>query len=308
MKRFEHQWQDYKWVDCEAPSQEDLRQLAEEFPIPLQALTTCLDPEHLPMCTFYEKVCFFILRHHDAQAKPKAGTMQELTTKIIFFVGQDFLLTIHRAPLECISIKKDKVAFEQIPLYTLVKSLCVQTVKSFDAPLDVLDAKTDVIEERVFALKRRTILREGYHIKRKAASYRKIFKFTADVFSKIHHHENLPLKDIQQVREPLEKVAFYADDIYEEITGLLNLHLSLMSQKTNEASFRTNEVMRVLTVLSMFFLPLNFIAGVYGMNFENMPELKEPHGYYATLAFMVMVVVGITWWIYKKGWLKKEEL
>lgn len=308
MKRFEHQWQDYKWIDCEAPTQEDLRRLAEEFPVPLQALATCLDAEHLPMCTFYENCCLFILRHHDAQAKPKAGTIQELTTKLVFVVGKDFVLTIHRVPLDCITNKKDKVAFENLPLHTLVKSLCIQTIKSFDAPLSVLDSKTEVIEERVFALKRRTILREGYQIKRKAGSYRKIFKFTIDVFIKIQQHEAISFKDVQQVREPLDKLTFYADDIYEEITGLLNLHLSLMSQKTNEASFRTNEVMRVLTVLSLFFLPLNFIAGVYGMNFENMPELKEPNGYYATLTFMVLVIVGITWWIYKKGWLKKEEL
>lgn len=308
MKRFEHQWQDYKWVDCEAPSQQDLMALAEEFPIPLQALANCLDPEHLPLCTFFEKSCYFILRHHDDKAKPKAGTIQELTTKIAFFVGRDFVLTVHRGPLDCISQKKDKVPFENIPLLALLKSLCMQTIKSFDGPLDILDAKTDVIEERVFTLKRRSILREGYQIKRRASAYRKIFKFTIDVFNKIHQHEELSLKDLQHLQEPLEKLSFYASDIYEEITGLLNLHLSLMSQKTNEASYRTNEVMRVLTVFSIFFLPLNFIAGVYGMNFEYMPELKEPHGYYATLAFMFMVVAGITYWIYRKGWLKKDEL
>lgn len=308
MKRFEHQWQDYKWVDCEAPSQEDLLQLAEEFPIPLQALTTCLDPEHLPMCTFYEKVCYFILRHHDVHSKNKSGTMQDLTTKIVFFVGRDFVVTIHRSPLDCITAKKDKVPFENIPLFMLVKSLCLQTIRSFDAPLDELDQKTDLIEERVFTLKRRSILREGYLIKRKAASYRKIFKFTSDAFFKIHQHEELPLKELHQVNEPLEKLSFYAADIHEEITGLLNLHLSLMSQKTNEASYRTNEVMRVLTVFSIFFLPLNFIAGIYGMNFENMPELKDPNGYFATLTFMLVVVLGITYWIYRKGWLKKDEI
>jgi magnesium transporter len=115
-------------------------------------------------------------------------------------------------------------------------------------------------------------------------------------------------RDIAIVQEPLDKLIFYSDDIYEEITGLLNLHLSLMSQKTNEASFRTNEVMRVLTIFSIFFLPLNFIAGIYGMNFENMPELREPHGYYITLGFMIMIVLGITYWIYRKGWMKKDVL
>ncbi len=94
------------------------------------------------------------------------------------------------------------------------------------------------------------------------------------------------MRDLAQVREPLDKHIYYADDIHEEITGLLNLHLALMAQRTNEASFRTNEVMRVLTVFSIFFLPLNFIAGIYGMNFENMPELKAANGYFMTLGFL----------------------
>ncbi|MEK2644602.1 CorA family divalent cation transporter [Bdellovibrio sp. BCCA] len=308
MKRFEHQWQDFKWVDCEAPGQEDLVKLAEEFSLPLQTVTTCLDPEHLPRAEFFEKSLFVILRHQDPEAKPKAGTMQELTTKLVFFMGENFILTIHRMPLPCISNRKDKAAFENMTQISLVKSLFLQTLKSFDVPLDELDSKTDVIEQRVFTLKRKSILREGYMIKRKISSYRKVFKFTADILNKIPTEVAISLRDLAQVKEPLDKHIFYADDIQEEITGLLNLHLSLMSQKTNEASYRTNEVMRVLTVFSIFFLPLNFIAGVYGMNFENMPELRTHNGYFVTLAVMALVVFAITIWIYKKGWLKKDEL
>ncbi|KHD87453.1 MAG: magnesium and cobalt transport protein [Bdellovibrio sp. ArHS] len=308
MKRFEHQWQDFKWVDCEAPSQENFVQLAEEFSIPLQVLSSSLDPEHLPTAEFFERCLMLILRHQDLHAKAKAATMQELTTKLVVFIGKDFVLTIHRAALPCTSEKIEKAAFEQHTLNSLVKALVLQTIKSFDAPLDQLDSKTDVIEERVFALKRRNILREGYTIKRKISSYRKVFKFTADILNKVSREVTIPLRDLTHVREPLDKLIFYADGIHEEITGLLNLHLSLMSQKTNEASYRTNEVMRVLTVFSIFFLPLNFIAGIYGMNFENMPELHTQNGYYIILGVMLVVVLTITYWIFKKGWLKKDNL
>lgn len=307
MKRHEQAFANFKWVDIEGPSSEDLSRLAEEFPIPLAEVQGCLDPEHLPQCQFFEKSFIVILRHHDMQAKPSAGTMQELSTKLVFFIGHDFLLTIHRLALPCIQMKKEKAPSE-ISLTALTRSLFVQTLRSFEPPLDELDAKTDVIEERVFSLNRRNILREGYKIKRKASSYRKIFKFSQDVFNKIPKVLEVSQKDLNLIQEPLDKLNFYSDDIHEEITGLLNLHLSLMSQKTNEASFRTNEVMRVLTVFSIFFLPLNFIAGVYGMNFENMPELKSPHGYYITLGVMIMVVLGITYWIYRKGWMKKDTL
>ena len=65
--------------------------------------------------------------------------------------------------------------------------------------------------------------------------------------------------------------------------------------------------MRVLTVFSIFFLPLNFLAGIYGMNFEHMPELKHPHGYTTVLLMMGLISLGIFIWVHKKGWLKEPE-
>lgn len=264
MKRFEQAWPDFKWIDIEAPSNEDLAKLATEFPIPLTTVQTCLDPEHLPQCQFFDKSLFIILRHHDLQAEPDAATMQELSTKLVFFVGHDFVLTIHRLNLPCINAKKERAGADKMTLTQLVRSLSVQTLRSFEHPLDELDAKSDIIEDRVFSLKRKNILREGYIAKRKASSYRKIFKFTQDILLRIPKVIDISQRDISLIQEPLDKLVFYSSEIYEQITGLLNLHLSLMSQKTNEASFRTNEVMRVLTVFSIFFLPLNFIAGIYG--------------------------------------------
>ncbi|MFS4460897.1 CorA family divalent cation transporter [Bdellovibrio sp. HCB2-146] len=308
MKRYEHSFANFKWIDCEGPSQSDLMELANEFNIPLQPLANCLDPEHLPHGDVFDKTVYFILRHYDVKAKPKAGTMQELTTKLVFFVGADYVLTIHRASLNCIENKKVKADFEMLNKSDLVKNLIVATLASFDPPLDELDAKTDQIEERVFALRRRNILRPGYLIKRKASAYRKIFKFTSDVLTKIQDPLGFSSKDLSAVREPLDKLIYYADDNFEEITGLLSLHLSLMSQKTNEASYRTNEIMRVLTVVSIFFLPLNFITGVYGMNFEHMPELKSEHGYYVILGIMLFVVTMISIWIFRKGWVSKEDI
>ena len=71
----------------------------------------------------------------------------------------------------------------------------------------------------------------------------------------------------QDVRESAEAMHFYADELLESATNLTNLQLSLSSQKTNQ-------VMRILTLFSAFFLPLTFLVGVYGMNFEYMPELS----------------------------------
>lgn len=77
----------------------------------------------------------------------------------------------------------------------------------------------------------------------------------------------------------------------------------MTSQRTNEASQRTNDVVRVLTVFSVFFMPLTFIVGIYGMNFDVMPELTWSWGYYGVLGLRVAVSIVIYIWFKRKGWL-----
>lgn len=87
-----------------------------------------------------------------------------------------------------------------------------------------------------------------------------------------------------------------ADSIREQVSGLVELHLSIQGN-------RTNEVMRVLTVIASIFIPLTFIAGLYGMNFKYMPELEWPYAYPAALAGMAGVALGLLVFFKKKKWL-----
>jgi magnesium transporter len=84
--------------------------------------------------------------------------------------------------------------------------------------------------------------------------------------------------------------------VLEDVNNLLNISVAFAAQ-------RTGEVMRILTVFSVFFMPLTFIVGIYGMNFEFMPELKERWAYPAVLILMAIVAGFIFWWFRKKKWL-----
>jgi magnesium transporter len=99
------------------------------------------------------------------------------------------------------------------------------------------------------------------------------------------------------VKEQAEGLHFYADELTDYATNLTGLQLALASQKTNQ-------VMRILTVFSAFFLPLTFIVGVYGMNFEHMPELPWRYGYAMVWLVMLAVTAGIWLWFRRRGWLK----
>jgi len=95
--------------------------------------------------------------------------------------------------------------------------------------------------------------------------------------------------------EHIRRVAKFAISQQHEVEGLMQLHFAALSH-------RTNEIMRVLTVLSAIFLPLTLIAGIYGMNFEHMPELHTRYRYYYTLAGMLLLVALLLGWFRWKKW------
>ena len=87
-----------------------------------------------------------------------------------------------------------------------------------------------------------------------------------------------------------------AESLRELVTSLMDLYLTTVGQ-------RTNEVMRVLTVVASIFIPLTFLAGIYGMNFELMPELEHPAGYPILLGVMLGLAIGMLSLFKRKGWL-----
>jgi magnesium transporter len=101
---------------------------------------------------------------------------------------------------------------------------------------------------------------------------------------------------LTDVRENAETLYFATDELLEDVQHLLSLELAA-------ADHETNEVMRVLTVFAAFFLPLTFIVGIYGMNFDLMPELRWPLGYPLVLLVMAAVSVAIYVWFRRRGWL-----
>src|ERR1700752_3761426 len=100
----------------------------------------------------------------------------------------------------------------------------------------------------------------------------------------------------RDVYDPLVRVVDLADSYRDLISGSLEAYLSVVGN-------RMNEIMKVLTIFSAIMLPLTFIAGVYGMNFENMPELTTRFGYFVVLAIMIVVAIGMLLLFFLRGWI-----
>jgi len=311
MKKNEYILQDTRWVDLTKPTREELEGLAEELKIPQRILSNALDPEHLPKYEVINETTIIFLRIFDPQKTSNAANIQELTTKVTMIIQDDLVLTIHRLDpdfLVDLRSKVESIQENKLSQQDLIKKIVTACIVTFDEPLNILENQILDFEDKIFkSSKNKAIIRDGYYLKRKASAFRKVLKFSLKILDSLNANPDFVWKDFQAVRENAERFLFYTDDFLENVSGLLNLHISLSAQKTNEASYKTNEVMRVLTVFSIFFLPLNFLTGLYGMNFEFMPELKHPRGYIMVLVVMGGVSTAIFAWIQRKGWLKNPE-
>ncbi|MCM2324200.1 MAG: hypothetical protein NDJ90_13160 [Oligoflexia bacterium] len=304
----------FEWIDVTAPSREELHELAKTYSLHSLSVEDCLDPEHLPKYERTGDVAFVILRVYDHQSPPDADTVQELSRKVAVFIGNHFLLTIHRKDHPILASLRRKWKGHVVQpgddlLIPLVSELFQNAIFSYREPIEALQREIEDFETKVFRLADvHGIVEDGYYLKRKSSVFKRTLRQTLEVFAKIsalpgaNAQAYAPL--LQDIKEGAEHLHVIAEEVLENVNSLLALHVSLASHKTNEASHRTNEVMRVLTLFSVFFLPLNFIASIYGMNFEHMPELKHTWAYPAVLGAMVAVALGIFWWFRRRGWLR----
>lgn len=303
---------EFTWIDVVAPNREELTALADEFRLHPSSVQDCLDPEHLPK---YEKIGetnFLIVRTFDESCKHDCDEIQELTRKIAVFYTPQFLVTVHRADQGFIEAMRAKWSApngnnDGNLLPALLYDILLGTLVSYEPPIDKSLTELERLEMSVFGARgsQPFNLESGYYLKRRASSFKRIIRMTFDVLPKVSATmDNVPTK-YQDLKDEVDSLTFYADELLENVNTLLNLHITLASQKLNEATYRTGEVVRVLTIFSVFMLPLNVVTGIYGMNFEHMPELKWIAGYPMALSMMILIVTATYIYFNKQGWLRR---
>lgn len=302
--------ENFQWIDFENPQKADLEKIGERFGLHKTSIQDCLDPEHLPKYEQINNIHFLILRAPE-ETPPKRGvSVQDLSRKIAIFAGSNFLITIHRAQMKCVTDAFQVKPLSQasntfLPVETL-SSITQSVLNNFEKTVDTFFTHLDELEASVFNVpgSKAFKLKSAYYFKRKTFVFKMMIKLTRDAVSKFAQTSGITTPVIQDLKENCDSLYFYVDELYENVNTLINLHVSLATQKTTEASYQTGEIVRLLTIFSIFLLPLNVITGIYGMNFEHMPELKTEWGYPLALVSMVGIVGFVYFWMHRKGWLK----
>lgn len=293
----------FTWLDVVQPTAEELDQIALTYGLHATAVKDCLDPEHLPKYERYGDLTFIILRAIDEASTQGSETTQQLTRKVAVFYTDKYFITIHRKDQAFfVRLREEHIQrarSREVRLSYVLTDLLNAVVTTYEKPLEEAEHAIEQFEDSLFDSQRANPPLQRIHIlKRRVSLIKRLLWQTMGVIHKMKppFERNAPL--FQDASENAESYHFYADELLEEVNNLLGIHLSM-------ASHKTNEVMRVLTVFSAFFLPLTFIVGIYGMNFEAMPELRSKYGYPAVLLIMLGVSAGIFIWFRRRGWLRR---
>ena len=168
-----------------------------------------------------------------------------------------------------------------------------EILMTYEQPLGQQGDKMDEFERAIFLKGGQTISIESlYYQKSKARISKKVLQLTQAVLNQITVKPELSSL-LQDTKETTLSFVLQYDEVIEDANTILHSYMSVTAQRSNDA-------MKLLTIFSAFFLPLTFIAGIYGMNFDFMPELRWKYGYFITLGVMVVISIIILSWFKRK--------
>jgi magnesium transporter len=287
----------FYWVDFEEPTNEETKLLSEFFHFHPLAIEDCLHFIQRPNMNYYDGVLFFVLHSISKTIRCE---------EIDIFVGENYVVSFHKEKDQAIDIAKQKLfaskEMEKVgPLYVL-HSIIDELVDCYFPILHQIEDKLNEYEEKEASSKK--IIEEVYEIRRDLIRLRKTIIPMRDLLYRMINSKRI--QDTKQIHH-------YFSDIYDHLMKLTDMVASnqevtsdMRENYMSIQSNRMNSIMMTLTVITTIFMPLTFIVGVYGMNFDNMPELHWKYGYFITLGVMVIIVMVMIFWFYKKGWLFKK--
>ncbi len=292
-----------RWINVDGIHQiETLRKFGEYFALHPLILEDILNTDQRPKMEDFERYIYIVLKmlyYHD-----KGG---EITTEqVSLILGSHFLISFQEREGDVFNpvkerIRNDKGRIRKMGADYLAYSLLDSIVDSYFVILESLGEEVEFLEEKLVTHPGPETLRVIYGLKRNMVILRKSVWPLREVIDSLGSGESSLIKESSFIyfRDIYDHTIYVIDtgEIFRDmISGMLEIYLSSISN-------RLNAVMKVLTIIATIFMPLTFIAGVYGMNFKYMPELGWRWGYPTIL--LVMAAVGVSMVVYfrKKKWL-----
>jgi len=287
------------WVDLEAPTEADYAWLSERFQFHPLAIEDCRHGVQRPKVEEYEGYLFFVF--HAITGLELKQTLSLDFVELDGFLSRRYLVTVHDEPLAIVDQLKNRVqanpsllARGTDDLFYILLDGCVDLYFPF---LDLLDQRIDVIERDIFVRPSRRTLLEVFNLRKAILKLRRFAGPQRDTVSLLAHREHSAIDQrtryyLRDVVDHLIRITDTLDSYRDVVSGAADTYISQVSQ-------RTNDIIKVLSIIATIMLPLSFLAGLYGMNFEYLPGSHHPFGFQVMLggmAVFVAVLLAIFRW------------
>ncbi|HYQ28466.1 MAG TPA: magnesium/cobalt transporter CorA [Polyangiaceae bacterium] len=289
------------WVDVVAPTQDELDLLRERFDLHPVAIDSCLRIDQRPKVEEYRGQLFIVLHR---LVVPTSNDDELKSLELHAFLGDRYLITIQDGELaEVTGVRERLIAEPNLRERSFVYAyylVCERLAHAnFDA-LDLLFETVESIEDSVLKQEDDDVLPELFAAKRRLAAARRLIVPQREVLSLLLESGTEFIDErarpyFRRVLDSLMRMSEAIDTQREILTNVLDAHLSLVSN-------RTNDIMKSLTLLSAIFLPLSFVTGFFGQNFSHLP-FDNVALMWAGLALCVALPVGMLAWFKSRKWL-----
>ncbi|AIE61264.1 magnesium/cobalt transporter CorA [Bacillus methanolicus] len=286
------------WIDFNQPTEDETDLLRTPLNFHPLAIEDCIHKLQRPKLDYYEDHTFFVTH----SLNPETFSKEEIN----IFVADNFIVTYHHQDSLEINEVWDRVFFSNNPgqwdPYLVLYHVLDKLVDNYFPVVYQIEDTLNEIDENSKNRSMEALLDDLYETRHQLLALRHTVTPMRDlIYRMLNSHRLTEIKKrseyFSDIHDHLLKLTEMIESNRELTTDIRDSYLSLNSHETNR-------VMKVLTVITTIFMPLTLIAGIYGMNFEHMPELKWKYGYFGTLLFMFVIGFGMFFTFKKKGWFK----
>jgi magnesium transporter len=265
-------------------------------------LEDIVNTNHRPKVEEFEGYLFFTLKMITVSVNKNIETEQ-----VSLVLGPNWLVTFQEQEGDVfdmirLRLKENKGIIRKSKADYLMYSIIDIIVDHYFLIIDFLNDKIEDLEEEILHDPTQESSIKIQNLKRLLMNFRKSILPLREAVSSLQKYNNDLINEgtLRYFRDVYEHLIHLTDNLESQrdmLASIMDLYLSGISNKMNQ-------VMKVLTIIATMFIPLTFIVGVYGMNFENMPELKWKYGYFAIWGIMLVIVILMVAYFKRKKWLE----
>ncbi|WP_248723326.1 magnesium/cobalt transporter CorA [Seonamhaeicola sp. ML3] len=292
------------WVNINGLSHvEDIKELGLKLGLHPLLIEDIVNTQQRPKLDEYDDYALCVLKmlHFD---KNNSLVIEHVS----FVLGKNYIITFQEAEGDVFDpirerLRTSRGLVRKMGADYLLYALIDIIVDNYFTMTDDLSSKTEALEDDIFSATKKNddLVLEIQTLKREILRIRKAIYPLREVVGSLNKLDNTLVKEktnlyLSDLHDHIIQVSENVDIYREMIWGLMDIHQTTLSNKMNE-------IMKVLTIIATIFIPLTFIAGIYGMNFENIPELKYNYGYFFLWGLMVLIFIGMLYYFKRKKWL-----